>query len=252
MEPSKLSSPNFPSDLINDIFHPKRLELLHFLSFNDETFTSITHYLGISSSETSRHLNSSVKLNLVRKDVEHKKYRLTPFGNLIIHLFQPTLFILNHAPFFQTHTLAGFPTRMIPNLIHLSKAEFIKGTGNVMLRFSQVFDIVQEEVKLMTDQAFPFGKANLRAKYIVPKEMLKYKDNTKKNLTSEIRLLDPIHFSLVITDIAGSFIFFPNDKGQPDFTEGFYILNEDHEGMKFLNQLWDIFWAKGTEFSLNY
>lgn len=235
-----------PTDLIDAIFHPKRLEILLATSIIPESFTNLTNKLDISSSEASRHLSILVEHKLLQKSEISKKYEISSFGKTITSLFQPFSLILKNASFFQTHTLESIPPHLLFSIHTLENVEKVSGIGEVMQRFSTLFELVQEKISLMTPQAFPWGKEDLRVKYLVPQSMMKYRDQAKLNLTSEIRLLENIPVSILITDIAGACVFFSDEEGKVDFNEGFFIDAANTQAMAFVTDLWNHFWKSAT------
>ncbi|QEE17530.1 ArsR family transcriptional regulator [Promethearchaeum syntrophicum] len=243
-------SEKFPLDLINDILHPKRIELLQKLSEQDESFSELSKSLKISSSEMSRHLNSLTEKKLVEKSPKSKKYNLSSLGSAIISLLQPIRFIFINHNFFQNHGFHGLPPHLLSNLHALDGSELISGTGSVMMRVSDYFELVQKEIKVMTNQPFPWGKPGLNVSYLVPESFLKFKDEyqdaIKVNLETKIRIISDLSFCILLSDIPGGFLFFPNLDGVPDFNEGFYISPQNQTAFQFLHDLWGYFWELGV------
>jgi DNA-binding transcriptional ArsR family regulator len=232
--------------LLLEFANPIRIEILQQLNFSPLSFTDVSKKLDISNSEVSRHLNRLIEQKFVEKEIGSKKLKLTTFGELMVTIFAPLDFIFHHAEYFQEHDLLNLPTSFIRDLDHLSDSQLIKGTGNVMLKLQEITEALKEDVWVMTDQAFPFGKEMMNTRYIVSPEMAKYRPNIKNvNRSTIARVLPQISTALLIADGDVGMLFFPDNHGNPDFSEGFYVSQEDKLGMEFILRIWNYYWEKG-------
>ncbi len=226
--------------------NPIRIEILQQLNYASFSFTSLSKKLNISNSEVSRHLNRLIEQRLVQKERGSKKLSLTSFGELMITAFAPLDFILHHAEYFQEHGLFNLPTSFIRDLDQLSDSELIQGTGNVMLKLQEITEALKEEVWVMTDQAFPFGKQMMDTRYIVSPEMAKYRPHIKDyNRSTVARVLPHISTAVLIADGETGVLFFPDNHGNPEFSQGFYVKKENKLGLEYILRLWDHYWEKG-------
>jgi predicted transcriptional regulator len=228
--------------------NPIRIEILQQLSLSPSTFTNLSKMVNISNSEVSRHLHRLTEQGFVQKEVGSKKLQLTPFGELMITVFAPIEFIFHYVEFFREHDLINLPASFIRDLNQLNDSELIQGTGNVMLKIQEITEGLQEEVWVMTDQAFPFGKQGMDTRYIVSPEMAKYRPQVKDfNRSTLARRLPHISVALLIADRETGILFFPDNHGKPDFSQGFYIKKENKPGIEYILQIWNYFWEKGEE-----
>ena len=232
--------------LIMEFANPVRIEILHQLSNSPSTFTSLSKMVNISNSEVSRHLNRLTEQGFVKKELGSKKLKLTPFGDLMITVFAPIEFIFRHVEFFKEHDLINLPTSFIHDLNQLDESELIQGTGNIMLKLQEITEGLQEEVWVMTDQAFPFGKQGMDTRYIVSPEMAKYRSNIENfNRSTIARVLPHISIAMLIADRNTGMLFFPDNQGKPDFNQGFYVKEEHKEGIEYILRIWNYFWEIG-------
>ncbi|MHA1975842.1 MAG: ArsR family transcriptional regulator [Candidatus Hodarchaeales archaeon] len=237
---------NSKKHLITEFANPIRIEILQQLSLSPISFTDLSKRLNISNSEVSRHLNRLTEQRFVHKELGSKNLKLTSFGELMITVFSPLDFIFHHAEFFQNHDLTNLPSLFKHDLDQLIDAELIQGTGNIMLKIQELTEALKEEVWVMTDQAFPFGKQGMDTRYIVPPEMAKYSPNIEDfNRSTIARVLPHISIALLVADKESGMIFFPDNHGNPDFSQGFYVKKENELGIEYIRRLWNYFWEKG-------
>ncbi|MFX1256147.1 MAG: hypothetical protein ACFFCZ_31360 [Promethearchaeota archaeon] len=67
-------------------------------------------------------------------------------------------------------------------------------------------------------------------KYIVPETMIRFKNQITENRSTQARILPSISISMLITDIGGSIIFFPDLEGKPDYNTEFFDSKDNLEG----------------------
>jgi DNA-binding MarR family transcriptional regulator len=232
--------------LIIEFANPIRIKILQELGLSPSSFTNLAKMLNISNSEVSRHLNRLTEQRFVQKELGSKKLKLTSFGELMITIFAPIDFIFHHAKFFQEHDLVNLPTSFKRDLDQLTDSELIQGTGNVMLKLQEITEALNEEVWVMTDQAFPFGKPGMDTRYIVSPEMAKFRPNvTDVNRSTIARLLPHISTAMLVADKESGMIFFPDNQGNPDFSQGFYVKKENKLGLEYILRVWNYFWEQG-------
>lgn len=234
-------------DFLQEIANPKRLQILQLLARTPTTFTDLTKQLDISSSETSRHLARLTDNGFIDKRHPSREFEVTPLGEISVQLFAPIQFIFTHGEFFRHHTLEELPPEFYKDLDALQDALLITQIGEVMQKMGQIVKGAEEWAYFMVDQAFPFGKPGLKAKYIVPPTMAARRPEVEEeNEATDGRYLETLPVSMVLVDRGSWMIFFPDLEKKLDFSTGFLIAEGDTIGKIFLQKLWDYFWDKGS------
>ncbi|MHA1786485.1 MAG: ArsR family transcriptional regulator [Candidatus Helarchaeota archaeon] len=237
------------SFLLNEFSNLMRLDILKFLFENPMTFTTLSKKLNISSSEVSRHLTRLIDQGFIKKQENTRNYELSSLGKTTLLIFAPLDFVFSHAKYFQSHDLSNLPISLIRNLDALKNSDLIEGTGLLMIKMKEVAESPENEMWIMVDQPFPFGKTGLDVKYITPPEMAKFGTQAKKtNRSTEAKYLNEITTALAWSDTMGWILCFPNLEGKPDFSAGFFINNKDTDGCNFCKKLWDYYWELSKKY----
>ncbi|MHA2226869.1 MAG: ArsR family transcriptional regulator [Candidatus Hodarchaeales archaeon] len=232
--------------LISELANSIRVEILNSLHEFPTTFTDLSKKLNISNSEVSRHVTRLTEHGFVQKDISSRKFELTPLGKLITILFDPIDFVFHQAEFFRSHDVTDLPISFIRDLDLLDGCELIHGTGHVMLKLQEIHEDVKQEIWVMTDQPFPFGKPGLDVRYIVSPKMAKYKPEVKDiNRSTKARVLPKISISSLILDQEVAMIFFPDRQGNPDYDSGFFAKKDNSTGLEYIKRIWNYFWEIG-------
>jgi hypothetical protein len=50
---------------------------------------------------------------------------------------------------------------------------------------------------------------------------------------------------MLVADKESGMIFFPDNQGNPDFSQGFYVKKENKLGLEYILRVWNYFWEKG-------
>ncbi|MHA1971896.1 MAG: ArsR family transcriptional regulator [Candidatus Hodarchaeales archaeon] len=233
--------------LINEISNPVRLEILQKLYNSPVKFTDLAKEIGISNSEVSRHLTRLTEQGFVEKELGTRNFKLAPLGKIVTTLFLPVQFVLEHADYFRTHDL-DLPISFLRDLDSLSESSFIKGTGNVMLKIQKLIEGADNEIWIMTDQQFPFGKPGLDMSYLVTQKLVELGKEVKVedlNRSSRVVILAKISLALIVIDSNKGMVFFSDLQGNPDYSSGFYVDEKDLEGVEYIKRIWSFYWDKG-------
>ncbi len=230
-------------ELLNEIAHPVRIQVLFALGCAISSFTDLSKQIEISNSELSRHLNRLVNNHFIQKSANGKKYELSNMGKLFLKAYQPIDFILKHSEYINAHDLSSLPPDLLSQIHLLSTTELITGTGLVMQKMQEMIERTQQHVKIMVDNPFPFGKDGLSVSYIAPPQMMALKDKVEiVNKNTEIKGLMKIPVAIAITDMGEGMIVFSEVGKGPDYSTMFYIDSEKSPGFHFIKAVWEYFW----------
>ncbi len=214
--------------------------------------SKITKKIGdISNSEVSRHLSRLSEKFFIQKDpTGGRKYVLTEFGETIIKMLQPLVFLFSHENFFHTHSLKHIPFEFQTKLHALKNATLIEGTGHVMVELKEFMELPSEKVCIMVDSPFPFENTTADIDFIVPEAMKKMKPEYKNiKHTYRFKFIPVTGVCISYNDLGVGYIFFPRvNEDKTDFNFAFRV--EDKEGVSLLKELWDYYWATESEYVL--
>jgi DNA-binding transcriptional ArsR family regulator len=210
------------------------------------TVTELSESIDLSPPEISRHLSKLMEFTVVQK-TDDRKYRITNYGITILSLFSPLEYIFERHDYFCDHPITTLPLHLQLRINELKQAEFVEGTGLVMLKMQEIIENTQESIQVMVDQPFPFGKGQIHAKYIVPPLPDLFNIDNLKPLelkSIDARLYDPLPVGMSISDAKYGLLFFPDSHGKIDYSSVFII--NDELGLKFIHDIWDWVWENGT------
>ncbi|MHA1584758.1 MAG: winged helix-turn-helix domain-containing protein [Promethearchaeota archaeon] len=236
--------------VITDICHPTRIQILSVVHECPMSFSHIAARIDLSNSEISRHLNRLFDQGVLKKDAKSRQISLTKFGALIYHALQPLQFYCEYNHIFSNYDILDLPDFLLVNIFLLKHAEIVQGTGPVMFKMQEITGRTKKEIKMMVNQPFPFGKAGVSIKFIVPYELMQLRKKIEKNYNHiDARLYQYVRYSICITDNNEALLFLPKDDTSPDFETCFYVSSAQNPAFDFITQLWDHFWTNGMKSS---
>ena len=227
--------------------HSARIDIMNMLIENNHSVTELSDELQLSSSEISRHLSKLAEHGFVAKSATTRRYEITPYGRSSLDLFAPLQFIFSKNKYFQSHDFSKLPRYLQLEINHLKNAEFIEGTGLVMLKMQQLVENTQEEFWVMVDQPFPFGKEGLKTKFFVPIDFMKGVadvGDVYRKRGIEARVMDKLPVSMGIGDGKSGILYFPDMSGRLDYSFAFY--SEDKDCVNYFIQIWEYFWQRAA------
>lgn len=182
--------------LISEISNSIRIQLLFLLQDQSRSLSSLTKEIGkITPSEVSRHLGRLAEKGFIRKEsTTGRNFELTSFGQIIISLFSPINFVFENNNYFSSHSVGDIPYSFICKLDSLKECDIISGTGNIMMKISELIDSAKKEFFVMSDNPFPFSLKNKKVKFLLPKSELireygeKYGEQMEKEYRSKLFL----------------------------------------------------------------
>ena len=90
--------------IFSSLANSKRLAILHIISQNQKTLSSIAKELNVTKQKTHRNLNRLMNSNVIKKNLKvifH--FSLTVFGDMLIKNISAINFLSKHKRFFSEH-----------------------------------------------------------------------------------------------------------------------------------------------------
>ena len=250
------------NSLLFELSNKGRFNVLKSLNKESKRHTQLSKELNIKGSEISRHLGRLYEKSLISKDVDNH-YRITNIGKIFLQMMDIFEVSLLNKDFLNTHEITSIPVPLIFQLGKLKTVELsnktmenmeifenlVKDSGDFLLAITDQYQksLLIEAEKKMSDK-----KTSIRA--IVDRALLKsynipegwstlFKDPQElfKKMLKNIRILDKIQLSLVVTE-KGAILFLSKD-GEIDYSQ---CLIDNHESfIKWTKELFEWYWLKG-------
>ena len=251
------------NELLFEFSNKERFDLLKSLYNEGKKHNQIQKDTGIPGSEISRHLKRLKEKNLIIKDINNE-YKITNIGKIFIRMMDIFEVSLENKDFLNSHEITSIPINLIFQLGKLKSVELSTKTMENMEIFENLVKNSEEFLYAITDQyqksllkeaENKMKNKSIKIRALVDKNLLKsynipdgwsklFKDPVKffKDILENIRILDEINVSLVVSD-KGAILFLSKD-GQIDYSQ---CLIDNHEN--FINwtiELFEWYWKKGA------
>ena len=225
----------------------QRLQILFKLSEKKSKPSELVKEFDSTKQEVYRNFSRLEDGYLISKDTDGY-YDLTEFGKTICNQVPAMVFLSQNMKYFHLHNFGQMPKKFYMRVGQLSGGEYIKGLGNVLEKWKEIYRNAEKYICLATSEVIldldkPLIdqlKKGVTLQYIlsetciVPKgrkESLK-KSGFQKYIDSgtvERKMLKTIQTAIVLNE-KEAFIAFPDLDGDPDLSEIFYSSNPDfHE-----------------------
>jgi len=230
----------------------ERLGILAAISEKPLRHAQIARRLGMTDSETTRHLNRLTVAGLVTKGPQ-SEYEPSNLARLVSADFPFFRFLLAHREFLLNHNVLVLPPGFVERLGALSGGVLTKGTYNVVATQERSLRSAKRRIWVLSEQAFEQALPILREKasggadvrVIRPREISQdpvplsaVKRNYPLRLLGEARI-----FLAVVDDVAG--VCFPNLHGEVDMATMVFL--DDRVGCKWAEDLFLHFWNEARE-----
>ncbi len=251
------------NEILFEFSNKERVNVLKKLYSEGKKHSELVKELNVPGSEISRHLKRLYEKNLIFKEINNK-YKISNIGKIFMQMMDIFEVSLNYRNFLNSHEITSIPINLIFQLGKLKSVELSTKTMENMEIFENLVKDSEEFLYAITDQyqksllkeaenKMKNKSTNIRA--LVDKNLLKsynipdgwsklFKDPVKffKEILENIRILDEINVSLVVSD-KGAILFLSKD-GQIDYSQ---CLIDNHEN--FINwtiELFEWYWEKGA------
>ncbi|MFX0037406.1 MAG: hypothetical protein ACFE9I_17425 [Candidatus Hermodarchaeota archaeon] len=251
------------NELLFEFSNKERYKVFNSLYNERKKHGQIQRDVGIPGSEISRHLKRLKEKNLILKDTKNE-YRITNLGKIFIKMMEIFEVSLENKDFLNNHEITSIPVNLIFHLGKLKNVEIGNKTMENMEIFENLVRDSEEFLYAITDQyqksllketENKMKNKSIKIRALVDKNLLKsynipdgwsklFEDPIKffKEMLENIRILDEINLSLVVTDKGA--ILFLSKGGEIDYSQ---CLIDNHDN--FINwtiELFEWYWIKGS------
>ena len=111
-------------DVLFEVSNEDRHKILLQLADNAMNVTQLSKIVGLSLTETSRHLSRLIEVGLTKKSAEGFYY-ITSYSELILRLLPGLHFVSSHKDHFSSHSLVRLPLEFVSRIGELEECEYI-------------------------------------------------------------------------------------------------------------------------------
>jgi len=224
--------------------------------------TRIAKALGLSLTETSRHMSRLVEVGMAGKDAEGL-YRMRPFGTLFLDQIRGAEFITRHRDYFNTHTLANISPELVLRMGELRGSTYVGDVMRVFFNVNRLMAEAEEYFWNISDQyimsTLPLVKRvayeGIKARsidlkgYVFPPEMkeavseedIEAAHVAKIQGSIEMKMLDRIDVFLWMSEKEVAALAFPTLEGGFDYL-GF--TSKDKRALEWCGELFQHYWDR--------
>jgi len=245
-------------DVLFEISNEDRHNMLLQLADKAKNVTRLSKILGLSLTETSRHLSRICEVGLTHKDVDGLYY-ISSFGRLFLSQLQGAEFVSKHREYFNTHSLTGLPLEFIGRLGELNNSIYVDDVMVVFKNIENMMQTAEEYIWRLTDRFLMIflphilsaTRRGVEYRLVYPKDMVFPPD---VNQTAQLReARDEGSFSaksmegscvfLTLSEKEVAAVSFPTLDGRFEYW-GF--TSTDKQVHKWCKNLFQYYWEKGT------
>ena len=255
------------NSLLFELSNKGRFNVLNSLYSEPKRHNQLSKELNIPGSEISRHLRRLYEKSLISKDINNH-YHITNIGKIFLQMMDIFEVSLLNKEFLNSHEITSIPVHLIFQLGKLKTVELsdktmenmeifenlVKNSSEFLLAITDQYQksLLIEAEKLMNDKRTSIKALvdrNLLKSYNIPEgwsTLFKDPKELFKKMLKNIRILDKIQISLVITE-KGAILFLSKD-GEIDYSQ---CLIDNHESfIKWTKELFEWYWTKGKSLGL--
>ncbi len=151
------------SRFLFEIASAERLAILEAVAARPRKHTEIARSLGITGSETSRHLNRLVAAGLVAKNLQGE-YAATPLSEVLRGGLPILRVLLTHREYLQDHRAGVLDAAFLARLGELRESSIVQGAYRVFATQESALRKVERRIWVVTEQAFEQALPVLREK----------------------------------------------------------------------------------------
>ncbi len=259
----QLPAPEEFYDLLFEISNENRHGILLLLQKRALRITDLAKGMDLNNPEIRRHISRLQEVGLIQRDVEGY-YRLTPYGETSLLLFQEFEFLSANREYFKTHTLSKIPTGFIKRIGELSESDNIRDPVDFFRHTENLLKESKEYVWLLVDQ-FPINSLStivetidrdVKLRIIEPTERVLNPDlyamtseetqalsRTRHTPLVDQKMVSEVNAYLVASDTR-CLLALPNPDGQYDF-KGFTAT--DASSLKWCRELFLHYWDEAEQ-----
>jgi len=249
-------------DVLFEISNEDRHKILIELADMARNVTQLSKSLGMSLTETSRHLARLGEVELVKKNVDGF-YHLTSYSKLILKLLPGFHFITNQKNYFLSHSLLQIPLEFTGRIGELSDSKYTQDQMVTISRIEAMMKEAEEYIWILHDQYLMSGYSigaealmrgvkirSIDPKFSIPSLELRGEVSTEDKETinnavntglCEMGTLERIDVFLYLSEKEVSIVAFPALSGKFDYL-GFS--SRDERAHKWCKDLFEYFWER--------
>ena len=245
-------------DVLFEVSNEDRYKILLQLAETPMNVTQLSKIIGLSLTETSRHLSRLCEVGLTQKEVEGL-YNVSSFGKTFLSQLSGTEFISMHREYFNNHSLTCLPLEYIGRLGELNNTVFVDDVMVVFKNIENMMQTAEEYIWRITDRFLMLLLPNILSatkrgvgyKLVYPRDIV-FPPDVK--LTAELResrdnglfsakSMETSCVFLTMSEKEVAALSFPTLDGRFEYW-GF--TSTDEQVHRWCKDLFQHYWEKGT------
>ncbi len=142
------------SELLFELSHPTRLEILRLITETPMRLTKIADRVSANNPEVSRHLERLRAAGLVEREPE-SAYLASPLGHFVLSSLSGLDFLARHSDYFRDHDLSLLPDPFVGRLGELNACERAEGTYVGIERGMEIYRQSEERFSSFAPEFLP-------------------------------------------------------------------------------------------------
>jgi len=146
-------------DVLFEVSNEDRYRILLQLADEPMNVTQLSKRLGLSLTETSRHLSRIGEVGLTRRDSDGL-YHINNFGTVLLAQLKGVEFVTKNRNYFISHSLTGIPEELLARIGELSQSIHVNDISATFYRIEKMIQEAEEFIWIVTDHYlinfFPF------------------------------------------------------------------------------------------------
>ena len=230
--------------LLFEMSSPERISIMLELKKKSLKLSHVSRKMGLTVTESSRHLQRLREAKLIQKDTEGY-FSISPFGELILSLISPLNFVTKNQNYFLEYDISPLPCEFVSRMGELIQGEIGSDILSNLEYLDQELRTADKFIWIQTDQIFknlipivaekikqPFDFRFISPEEVMPPDSKAPLSSTTPNVKK--RTLPKVNIVIVVTDKAAGFCL-PNRNGRLDYR------NIHGNGPKFRKWCQDLF-----------
>ncbi len=239
------------SELLFELSHPTRLEILRLVTETPMRLTKIADRVSANNPEVSRHLERLRAAGLVEREPKGP-YLASPLGNFILSSLPGLDFLARHSDYFRDHDLSLLPEPFVGRLGELNACERAEGTYVGIERGLEIYGRSEEWFSSLASEYLPDSVEvvpDVREKLsqgvtfrTIVEPTFRMPPSLEPTPQNRFRVVPKLPLGLGVSE-KEAMIVFPDLKGRIDVSVAFS--SDDERFLRWCEDLVEWLWNRG-------
>ncbi len=239
------------SELLFELSHPTRLEILRLITETPMRLTKIADRVGANNPEVSRHLDRLRAAGLVEREPEGT-YLVSPLGLYVLSSLPGLDFLARNSDYFRDHDLSLLPDPFVGRLGELNACERAEGTYVGIEKGIEIYGQSEDWFSTLTPEYLPDSVEvvpDVREKLsqgvtfrTIVGPTFRLPPSLEPTPENRFRVVPKLPLGLGVSE-KEAMIVFPDLKGRIDLSVAFS--SDDERFLRWCEDLVEWLWSRG-------